>query len=104
MATEACHKGHVLIDGIPVKASRSVKPGDIIKVRRTPIYRSYRIIAVPPSRTGAKEVVTFMTEVTPPEELKLLEVQKDMRWTFREKGSGRPTKKERRDLDSFLQL
>jgi ribosome-associated heat shock protein Hsp15 len=104
MATEACHKGHVQIDGIPAKPSRSVKPGDIIKVRRAPIYRSYRVNAIPLSRIGAKEAGTFVTEVTPPEELKLLENQKDMLWYSREKGSGRPTKKERRDLDSFFQL
>jgi ribosome-associated heat shock protein Hsp15 len=104
MATEACHKGHIQIEGIPVKPSRSVKTGDIIKVRRSPIYRSYRVNAVPPSRTGAKEVETYMTEVTPPEELKLLEVQKDMLGITREKGLGRPTKKERRDLDSFFRL
>ena len=102
LATEACHKGNVQIDGIPVKASRSVKPGDLIKVRRSPIYRSYRVIAVPASRLAAKDVGTFMTEVTPPEELKLLEIQKDMQWNARERGTGRPTKKERRDLDDFF--
>lgn len=102
LAAEACHKGNVQIDGIPAKASRSVKPGDIIKVRRSPIYRSYQVLSVPVSRTSAKEVGNFVIETTPPEELQKIEIQKDMQWFAREKGTGRPTKKERRELDDFL--
>ncbi len=102
LATEACNKGHILVDGLPVKPSRSVKPGDVVKVRRSPIYRSYKVIAYPGSRVGAKELEKYMLEVTPPEELAILEMQKDMQWISRDRGSGRPTKKERRDLDEFF--
>ncbi len=102
LATEACRKGHVLINGLPVKPSHNIKPGDIIRVRKPPIYRSYQVIAPAVSRMGAKEVNSFMTEVTPPEELALLQNQKDMQWNTRERGSGRPTKKERRNLDDFF--
>lgn len=102
LATDACDKGHVSVDGIPVKPSRHVKPGDIIKVRKPPIYRSYKALAFPGNRVGAKELEKYMIEVTPPEELKLLEMQKDMVWITRERGSGRPTKKERRDLGDFF--
>lgn len=102
LATEACRKGHVLINGLPVKPSHNIKPGDIIRVRKPPIYRSYQVIDPAVSRMGAKEVNSFMTEVTPPEELALLQNQKDMQWNTRERGSGRPTKKERRNLDDFF--
>jgi ribosome-associated heat shock protein Hsp15 len=102
LATEACRKGHVLINGLPVKASHIVKAGEIIRVRKPPIYRSYQVLAPIVSRVGAKEVNTFMTEVTPPEELSLLQNQKEMQWNARERGTGRPTKKERRDLDDFF--
>jgi ribosome-associated heat shock protein Hsp15 len=102
LATEACRKGHVLINGLPVKASRIVKPGEIIRVRKPPIYRSYQVLAPAVSRVGAKEVNSLMTEVTPPEELALLKNQKDMQWNARDRGKGRPTKKERRDLDDFF--
>jgi ribosome-associated heat shock protein Hsp15 len=102
LATEACRKGHVLINGLPVKPSHNIKTGDIIRVRKPPIYRSYQVIAPAVTRVGAKEVNSFMTEVTPPEELALLQNQKDMQWNTRERGSGRPTKKERRNLDDFF--
>jgi ribosome-associated heat shock protein Hsp15 len=102
IATDACDKGHVLVDGIPVKPSRHVKLNDIIKVRKPPIYRSYKALGFPGGRVGAAEVVKYMVEVTPPEELKILEMQKDMQWITRERGTGRPTKKERRDLDDFF--
>jgi len=103
MATEACAKGHVLIAGLPVKASRIVKAGDVIKVRRPPIYRSYQAIAVIARRVSAPEVALYMVEVTPQSELDVLAMQKDMVWITRERGAGRPTKKDRRDLDDFFQ-
>jgi ribosome-associated heat shock protein Hsp15 len=104
LATDACDKGNVLVEGIPVKPSRHVKPGDVIKVRKPPIYRSYRAISFPASRVGAAEVGKYMTEITPAEELKILEMQKDRQWITRDRGTGRPTKKERRDLEDFFEL
>ena len=101
-ASEACRKGHILMDNLPVKPSRVVRPGDVIKVRRPPIYRSYKALADIGSRVGAAELPKYLLDVTPPEELKLLEMQKDMVWITRDRGSGRPTKKERRDLDDFF--
>jgi ribosome-associated heat shock protein Hsp15 len=102
IATDACDKGHVLVDGVPVKPSRHVKQNDVIKVRKPPIFRSYKALGFPGSRVGAVEVAKYMVEVTPPEELKILEMQKDMQWITRERGTGRPTKKERRDLGEYF--
>lgn len=101
-ATEACSKGHVWVGDLPVKASRTVKNGDVVKVRRAPIYRSYKILAMLDKRVGAKELPLYMEEVTPQSELDLLAMQKDMQWITRDKGTGRPTKKDRRELDDFF--
>lgn len=103
LASEACTKGHVLIGELPVKASRTIKSGDIVKVRKTPIYRSYKVLEAISNRVGAKEVFRFAEEVTPQSELDMLETQKNMQWITRDRGAGRPTKKERRDLDDFFQ-
>lgn len=101
-ATEACRKGHVLIDNNAVKPSREVHPGDVVQVKKNPIIRSFKVLDVAAKRVSAKLVPQLMEEVTPPEELELLRIQKDMNWISRDKGSGRPTKKDRRDLDDFL--
>jgi len=101
-ATEACKKGHVTIDELPVKASREVHEGEIVKVRKSPITRSFKVLALTGKRMGAKLVPEFAEDVTPSEEIEILEMQKHMRWSTREKGTGRPTKKDRRDLDDFF--
>lgn len=101
-ATEACSKGHIWMGDLPVKASRTVKTGDIVKVRRAPIYRSFKILSLLDKRVGAKELPEFIEEVTPQSELDLLAMQKDMQWISRDKGTGRPTKKDRRDLEDFF--
>ncbi len=102
MAAEACHKGQILMDGLPVKASRLVKPGDVVRVRRSPIWRSYRVLGSPGSRVGAKELEKYLIDITPAEELAQLEMHKMGQWITRDRGAGRPTKKERRDLDDFF--
>lgn len=102
-ATEACKKGHVTIGDSVVKASREVQVGEVIKVRKSPINKSFKVKALSGKRMGAKLVSDFMEDVTPPEEIELLEMQKNMRWSTREKGTGRPTKKDRRNLDDFFE-
>ena len=101
-ATEACKKGHVSIRDLPVKPSRVVHVGDVVKVRKAPITKSLKILALAEKRMGAKLIVDFVEDVTPPEELELLEMQKHMRWSTRDRGTGRPTKKDRRELDDFF--
>ena len=103
MATEAVKKGRVFIEDMTVKASRVVKVGDVVKVRKSPVTYSYKVLQLAEKRMGAQLVRDFMEDVTPKEELEILEVQKNMGWFQREQGTGRPTKKDRRDLDDFFE-
>lgn len=102
IAAEECKKGKVLINGIAVKPSREIHEGETIQVKRPPITRSYKVIALTESRMAAKLVPEYLLETTPVSELEILEVQKNMSFFNRERGTGRPTKKERRDLDDFF--
>jgi ribosome-associated heat shock protein Hsp15 len=104
LASEECKKGKVMINGMNVKPSREIKEGETIQVRRPPITRSYKVIALTESRMAAKMVPEFMVETTPASELEILEIQKNMSVYNRERGTGRPTKKERRDLDDFFDV
>ncbi len=104
VATEECRKGHVSIGNLPVKPSRSVHIGEIVKVRKSPIVRSFKVLGLAEKRMSAKLTEDFLEDVTPPEELELQEMQRNMRWITRDKGTGRPTKKDRRELDEFFDL
>ena len=103
-ASEECRKGKVTISGMSVKPSREMKVGEIIQLRRPPITRSYKVIALTENRLSAKLVPEYMIETTPASELEILEMQKNMSFFNRERGTGRPTKKERRDLDDFFDV
>ena len=103
-STESCRKGHVSICNLPVKPSRSVHIGEIVKVRKSPIVRSFRVLALAEKRMSAKLTEDYLEDVTPPEELEIQEMQKNMRWLSRDPGTGRPTKKDRRELDDFFDL
>jgi ribosome-associated heat shock protein Hsp15 len=102
IATEECKKGHVMIGGISVKPSRVPKVGDIIQVRKNPVVFSYKVKGLVGKRLNAKLVSEYMEDVTPPEVLQVLEIRKQMSQFDRDRGSGRPTKKERRDLDQMM--
>jgi ribosome-associated heat shock protein Hsp15 len=104
LASEECRKGKVTIGGMNVKPSRELKVGETIQLRRPPITRSYKIVALTESRMAAKMVPEFLVETTPASELEILEIQKNMSVYNRERGTGRPTKKERRDLDDFFDV
>ena len=101
IATEACKKGRVLIGDNPVKPSRMIKVGDVIKVRKPPVTYSFRAIALTENRLGAKLVPEYMENITPKSELDLLEVVKISGFIDRRKGLGRPTKREGRELSRF---
>ncbi len=103
-ATEACRKGHISIGNLPVKPSRAVHLNEIIKVRKPPIVRTFKVLGLAEKRMSAKLTEDFIEDITPPEELELQEMQKNMRWITRDPGTGRPTKKDRRELDDFFDL
>lgn len=102
IAAEECKKGHIMIDGIPVKSAREVKIGDIVEVRKAPVTYRYQVLGLPISRLGAKLVQDYMRDVTTPEMLELLEVLKVDQANNRARGTGRPTKKDRRDIEEFF--
>ena len=103
IATDACKKGRVAVGGTVVKPSRMIHVGDIVSVRKPPIEYSFRVIQLLGSRVGAKRVEEFMQNVTPREQYELLELQRVSGFVDRAKGLGRPTKKDRRDLDQFAE-
>lgn len=102
IAAEECKKGHIMIDGIAVKSSREVKIGDVVEVRKAPITYRYEVLGLPVSRIGAKLVQEYLRDVTTPEMLELLEVLKIDQANNRARGTGRPTKKDRRDIEEFF--
>jgi len=99
-ATDACRKGRVSVDKMPAKPSRMVSAGDVIQVKKLPLVHSYRVLAPIEKRVGAKLVEEYMEDITPPEELHKLKMQDDF-FVRRDRGAGRPTKKERRKMDDL---
>lgn len=102
LAAEACKKGKVLVKGTPAKPSRDIKVGDVIQIKKAPVTYSFEVLALSENRMNAKLVPEFMKNVTTPDQLELIELGKLAGNTGRAKGTGRPTKKERRDLDNFI--
>lgn len=103
IATEACKKGRVTVDGVAVKPSRMVKAGDVIGVRKPPVTYSFRVLALAENRMGAKLVSGYMENITPPEQYELLEMVRINGFVDRQKGLGRPTKREGRALREFTE-
>lgn len=101
IATDACKKGRVTISGINVKPSHGVKPGDVIMVRKPPITFSFEVLGLIENRVGAKLVPDYLKNVTPKEQYDLLEMTRISGFIDRQKGLGRPTKKEGRELAKF---
>ena len=102
IAAEACKKGRICINGAQAKPSRMVKPGDVIQVKKPPITYSFKVLQAIEKRVGAKLVPEMMENVTTPDQYELLEMSKISGFVGRAKGTGRPTKKDRRDLDEFF--
>ncbi len=100
-ATEACRSGKVKVDEQAVKPSREVKRGMVVSVHRGPITQTFRVVELLKKRVGAKLVDKYMEDLTPEEEYRKLELIKS-KPAARARGAGRPTKKDRRDLDSWF--
>jgi len=101
LAIESCKKGRVMISGSNIKPSRMIKVSDIIQIKRPPITYSFEVLALTEKRMGAKLVPGYMKDVTPESEYKILELSKASGFVDRAKGLGRPTKKDRRELEDF---
>ena len=96
IAAEACKKGRISINGALAKAARMVKPGDVIQVRKPPVTYSFKVL-----QSIEKLVPEMMENVTTPDQYELLEMSKVSGFINRAKGTGRPTKKDRRELEDF---
>jgi len=101
LATEAVRREQVQVNGRVVKASYEVKPADLIALREPPIWHSWEILSVPASRVGAKLVPTLITERTDFADLEKLEMARLVKAQHRGAGEGRPTKRDRRDMERF---
>ena len=102
-AAAACKKGQISIGDAQIKASRTIKAGDVINVRKAPVTFSFRVLQPIEKRVGPKLVAEVMENVTAPEQYELLEMSRISGFVGRAKGTGRPTKKDRRELDDFQQ-
>jgi ribosome-associated heat shock protein Hsp15 len=103
LATDACRAGSVQVSSLPAKASRDVRAGETIQVQQGLINRTLVVRAIPLRRIGPKLVVDFCDEQTPPEEFAKARVQPVQQFLERAKGSGRPTKRERREIDRLFE-
>lgn len=103
LATAACRKGHIKVNGETAKPSRDVYAQDKIELRKDQINYSLKINDIPTNRVGAKLVDIYRTDTTPKEAFEAIELLKYSKEYYRKKGSGRPTKKDRRDIEDFTE-
>ncbi|MEC4005280.1 S4 domain-containing protein [Flavobacterium sp. SUN052] len=101
MVTEACKKNHIIVNGQVAKASREVFPSDKITFRKDQITHIISVLDIPDNRVGAKLVDIYRKDETPAESFAHLELLKLSKEHYRKTGTGRPTKKDRRDLDDL---
>ena len=102
LAADACKNGRVTLGGVAVKPSRMVKVGETVSVRKPPVTYSYKVLSAIEQRVGAKMLAQVYENVTAPDQYELLEMTRISGFVDRARGTGRPTKKERRSLDAFI--
>ncbi|WP_417887426.1 RNA-binding S4 domain-containing protein [Zunongwangia sp.] len=102
IATNACKQGKVKINGNNIKPSKEVFPGDLLMVRKNQINYKLEILDLPKNRVGAKLVNIYLVDKTPKEAFEKVELLKYSKDYYRKKGTGRPTKKDRRDIDDWF--
>lgn len=102
IAVDAIKNGRVTIEGVNVKPSRSIKAGEVVSVRKPPITYSFRVLKTIEQRVGAKLIPEIYENVTDPKQYELLEMSRISGFVNRARGTGRPTKKERRAIDAFV--
>jgi ribosome-associated heat shock protein Hsp15 len=103
MVTELCKKNHVTVNGMVAKPSREVFPSDVVTFRRDQITYKIRVLAIPENRVGAKLVDIYRKDETPEEAFAHLELLKLSKEHYRKNGEGRPTKKDRRDIENYTE-
>ncbi len=103
IAADACKNSRVTINGSSVKPSHLIKRGEIINVKKPPVTYSYRVLDCIEQRVGAKLLINIYENVTDQKQYELLEMSHINGFVDRARGTGRPTKKERRALDSFVE-
>ena len=101
IAAEACKNGRITIKGFNVKPSHTIKAGDVVSVRKLPITYSFEVLKPIEQRVGAKLINEIYNDVTAPEQYELLEMNRISGFVDRARGTGRPTKKDRRQIDAF---
>ena len=102
IAADACKNGRVMVNDVLVKPSRMVKVGDKISVRKPPVTYSFRILKTIEQRVGAKLLPEIYENITTPDQYELLEMNRISGFVDRQRGTGRPTKKDRRAMDAFV--
>lgn len=102
IASEACKKGRVTINGVQAKPSKTVKEGDTVSVRKAPVTYTFKVLQAIENRVGAKLVPQMMENITSQDQYDLLEMNRIGGFVKRAAGLGRPTKKDRRDMEDFL--
>lgn len=103
IASDACKKNKIKVNGDVAKASKEIIPGDTLEVRKDQINLSFKVLQVPKNRIGAKLLTLHIVDTTSKEEYEALELRKLSQDYYRERGEGRPTKKDRRELDDYLE-
>ena len=102
IAAEACKKGRISINGVNAKPSKIVHEGDTVQVRKAPVTYSFKVLQAIENRVGARLVPEMMENITPKEQYELLEMNRIGGFVQRAAGLGRPTKKDRRDMQDFI--
>ena len=102
IAADACKNGRITMNGVQLKPSRTFHVGDTFSVRKGPITYTYRILQLCQNRLGAKLVPEYLRDITSPAQLELLELARLAGQSGRDRGTGRPTKKDRRDIEQFF--
>ncbi len=104
IAIDACKAGKITINGQAIKPARAVKLGEEFEMKATPIKRTFRVKALLENRVGAKLVTDYLEDLTPPEELEKALIAQKFVFVKRDYGTGRPTKRERRDMDKIFDI
>lgn len=102
IAAEACKKGRVTMNGVQLKPARTFKTGDVFSVRKNPVTFTYKVLRLSENRLGARLVGEYLQDITSPDQLELLEMARLAGKQGRDRGTGRPTKKDRREIETFF--